>query len=375
MGAGLAAAGLALAFGSAGACTGAGGGPVSARERLQRIRVDDAALRAIGYRRDWTGFPVLVRGERIRFVVPADDLVVVLESGGTVTAIEASNGSQRWANPIGRRLTTFVGVSVFAGQVHVSTESEVLVLDAATGHLVGRHPLDKLAATRPVIAGGLGIYGTWAGELMAHDMRSGLFVWGNAIWGDRPPGAIDQPPVLIGDIVGAVSHSGEIFFAEAASGSERGRNRAFARSTSAPVTDGASMFVASLDQSLYSFDPAGGAQRWRHRTASPLSAQPAIVSGVLTCEIPGEGLVGFDPASGRVLWRAPQVRGTAVGERTGRMLVWDAPGAWLVDPARGDVEAAVRLDGITRLISDGKPDSFLYAVTDRGALMRLAPTR
>lgn len=349
------------------------GPPISAEQRRAATRLDDDAFAAIGYRRDWTAFPVVTRGQRIEQLTPAGDVVLVLEGGSTVTALERSNGAQRWANPLANPLTVFVGLDRVGDRVLCSAESDAYQLNIATGQLEARQTFARIVSTPPVVVGRLAIYGTWVGELLAHDLVSGVTAWGNAIWGDAPPGAIERRPVLVGDAVGVVSRNGEVFFADALTGSELGRNRIYGRVATDPVAVDSLMVVASLDQSVYAFSSYGGSQVWRHRTAVPLVHQPVAHGRRVYVTIPGEGLVAFGVDDGRVLWRAGQVEGTVVAVRTGRLVVWDGTTATLVDPATGDAAGRAALPQVRALVAEQFEDGALYAITEHEVVVRLVP--
>lgn len=359
------------AVAAAGALAGCEVGMPSVQSRRTKFQIPDAEYNKIGYRLDWIGYPVVTARPGVEFLTPADDVVLTLESGSTVTALSATDGSTRWSDQMGTKLTRFTGLSRLGNRVIVSGEGEVFQLDVATGNMANRQAYDKIVATAPVFwANNLAIYGTGVGELLAHVLSSPIShvkQWGHAV-----PGAIEHEPVLIGSAVGAVSDRGVVFFCDAASGSLVGQNRIYKGTASDPVANQDAMFVASLDQSVYAFRPDGGLL-WQYRTPVPLKQQLAVRAGVVYVGVDGVGLVALSTARGQVLWTAKGLKGTVIGAVKNRLILWDGKTATLLDPARGDVVATANLPGVRILKLDKPEDGNLYTVSESSVLAKFVP--
>lgn len=355
-----------------GACQGGGGRVLTPEQRLESFDVDHESYRRLGYRLDWTGFPVVTAAGPMKALEAYDDVVVVQEAGNTVSVLEASNGQARWSDQPATPLTRFVGITREGNRLLVSSEAEVFILDLQTGSQLDRQEFEKLVSTEPVKADGLLIYGTGTGEILAHLLYSS--VDGVKLWGYDMPGAIRANPVKVGEgIVGAVTQTGELAFVQAADGQLVSRNRVYGGMATNPVADGQRMYVASLDQSLYAFDAATGEQVWRYRTAAPLDRQPTLHDGRLYIELPGEGLTAFDAARGQIVWANEEITGTVIGLSEGDLLVWNGREAAIVDPDRGDVIERVALPGVQRLELDQFAGGNLYAVSDGGLIAKFVP--
>jgi len=325
----------------------------------------------VGYRLDWVGFPFPNAGEgaKVPFIQPLGDVVIAQLRDSTVAALEVATGKTRWSNTPASTLTRFVGITGLPQEqasVLVSSESEVFRLSLATGDLVGRERFHRVVNTSPLLQGGLAIYGTSVGEVMAHLLGRGVKAWGFAT-----VGSIDFAPVRVGDAVAAVSQAGDVMFLSA-DGSLLGRARVYGPLATNPVSDNGILYIAGTDQSIWAFDPSG-ATLWRHRTSVPLRNQPAVFGGRLYIDIAGSGLTAFDAITGKVLWAAPSVTGTVIGSQKGRLLAWSTGTLTILDPERGDIMAQIKVPGVVGVVTDRTEDGNLYAVSDRALIAKFIP--
>jgi outer membrane protein assembly factor BamB len=349
-------------------------GPMTPEERIAQFPKDHDAYAKLGYRWDWTGFPVVGEHENpVAFIEAFDDIVVVLDDRSRVTVLEAKTGARRWANELAGPLTKFVGIYRKGDRVYVSSEADLYILSADTGTLLDRQSLERVVSTPPVPVGNTVIYGTAVGEVYAHLVTASVKAWGNAA-----TSSIEEGLALIGGdegggVIGAISQVGEVLMIDALSGARVGSNRIFAGVATSPVASDSMLYVASLDQSIYAFDPNGGRRVWRYRTNRPLRQQPVYHDGTLYCGLEGEGLYAFDSANGDVQWVAKDVTGTVLGITKGRLIVWNGSEATIIDPQRGDVIDRVPLDHVAGLSLDGFEGGDMYMVTDLGLVLKLVP--
>jgi outer membrane protein assembly factor BamB len=342
-----------------------------ARERAFPIVHDEYAK--IGYRHDWTGFPVLSSRDGIQHLEPYDDIVAVQEAGNTVTVLEANTGGRRWSDQLTGPLTKFVGIRREGDRLFVSSEAELFILDVKTGRITARQRFEKIVATAPVRVGGVLVYGTAVGELLGHLFQT--TVDGVKAWGFAVPGAIEAEPVLVGGAVAAVSQAGHVLFVDGATGSLVGRNRIYRGVSTNPVADPEQgiVYIASLDQSLYAFSADGGGLLWKHGAANPLRQQPTFHAGRLYCGIEGQGLVAFDGSTGAIVWTARGVSGEVIGTSRGRLLVWSGSEAILLDAQRGDVIERASLGGVRSIVPDRFDDGNLYIASTSGVVAKFRP--
>jgi len=361
----------------AGGCASAG----PAAPKPQAAQAEQAGTRfpavhedwsRMGYRLDWVGFPFVDAAPRgvLRDAAAFDDVFVIQDRNSTVSVLETGTGKVRWSVDLAGPLTKFVAITRDVhnpDQLMICSESEAFTLSLASSNLVGRERFERVVNTRPVMVGGMGIFGTSTGEVYAHQ-----FGHSTTAWAFRMNGAIEADPILIGDTVGVVSIGEDVCFFSLG-GSLLGRARLFGPVATNPVTDGRSLIIAGLDQSVWSIDPSG-LRLWRHRTSSPLRTQPTVHDGVLYVNVPGTGLVALDPTSGEQKWACKDLSDArVVGVRAGRLLAWTGRGMATVDPATGDLVDRVQTPGIMNVFSDRFVDGNLYAVSERGVVGKFIP--
>jgi hypothetical protein len=369
--AGVCALGAALVWAAAGGCEtpGAERPPITVEQRAAGFTLPESDLNRLGYRLDWRAFPPVERGGGIDLFTPTPTGILALESGSSLTLLEPATGAIRWSTELSNPLTKFVGVGMIGDAAAAASENEIFFVSANTGGLVDRQRIEKVVNTAPALFGDLAIFGTTAGELMAHSVSQALRAWGFA-----SPGAIEQPPVMIGSAVGAVTQAGHVVFLDAGTGALLGRNLIFGGLSTEPVVGGGLMFVASLDQSLYAFAPNGGAI-WRLRTSAPLRSQPAYHDGVLYVTLPERGLSAVNPGDGKVVWSTDKAPGVVVAERKGALVVWEQQSQTLrtVEKTTGDVLDSASLPGVVRLVPQGPTDAPIFALSRWGVIAKLSP--
>jgi len=201
-------------------------------------------------------------GEFYNKLAPAvyNDVVYAADSNGLVKAFNSKDGKLVWQTEVGTEL--FGGVAASGGLVAVgSSEAEVIVLDAATGVEKWRNLVSSEIISAPAITDGKVLSRTMDGKLFAMDAKTGERVWlydrsvpaltlrgassistgrgaavtgfsngkvalflietGQAIWEKRVATATgrseldrvvdaDATPVMVGDVVYAVTFKGNI---------------------------------------------------------------------------------------------------------------------------------------------------------------------
>lgn len=353
--------------------------PIEVTE-IAGLKIDHDAWARLGYRWDWAAQAEFNRRATVEHVLATDDFVAVQDTTTRVTILEPTTGRTRWAADTATPLTKATSLDRVGSKLLVSTRPELFVLDLGSGNLLTRQPMAVVVSTAPAIAGGLAIYGTPPGELLAHafgdrdgNIRPAPMDRGRKDWGYDLRGGIEGDPVLIGDSVAVVTQAGDIGFFDYRSGSAVARSSIAGGLAGDPVTDGEVLFVASLDQSVYAISPEDGTHLWRHRTAAPIRSQPRVIGASLVVALPGDGLTAFDAESGEVLWSNADVGGDVIAVRRGELLVFDGETAWMVDPARGDVIERASLGGFSRVVTDGFVDGNLYAVGPKGGVAKFRP--
>jgi outer membrane protein assembly factor BamB len=326
----------------------------------------------IGYRLDWVGFPFpgAPAGTKVNFVTPSQEVLVLLQADSTVSLLETSNGRTRWSTQLAGPLTKFVSVdrdTQNANNVLVSSESEMFTVSAANGSLLARDRFARVVNTRPIIHNNLATYGSSTGEVMAHVMgRSGI-----KAWGFMSNAAIDADPVVCGETMAFVSQGGDVMFFGQGGGLV-GRGAIYQGLENNPAADGDRLYIAGLDRSVWCFNTTGH-EEWRVRTDAPLRSQPSAHAGTVWVTIPSRGLTAFDGANGKVKWANPNVQGTVIGTRNGRLVVRSNEGLVTLNPGDGAIIERAATPGIVNVVTDKFEDGTLYAVSDRALVGRFIP--
>jgi outer membrane protein assembly factor BamB len=336
--------------------------------------INDANFLELGYKRDWTAFPFIGNGQRLQMIQPAGDLVLALETGSTVSAIETSNGGIRWANELTNPLTRFVGLGRAGDAIQVSADNELWELAATGGSILKRQAFGRIVNTPAIVAGGSLIYGATTGHVTAHRTDLGVERWAFLL-----RGAVDHKPVIVGGsgdetIVAAVSQSGAYVFLSANSGRPTGRGEIFGGIDTDPIAAQGLMIVAGRDQSLWGIG-TDGEVAWRLRCDQRLNRQPATDGTTVWCQLGSEGLSAVDAKSGKVIWSNRVVEGSVIGIRAGQLLVWNGAVALLLDKDRGDIVRSFVVPQTASLQTDKFEDGNLYAVSDTGVVVRFVPRK
>lgn len=326
----------------------------------------------IGYRPAWKSVAQVANGHALAHLDVTGDEVLAMDSSNILTYIDARSGRVRWATDLGDSLARFYGSGVWRGTVWSVGDTVMYFMDPSTGEVLDRQRLAALARTKPAIAGDIAVFGTSRGEVLGHNMRAGFKAWG---FGYNRASSVVVPPVRVGAAVAAVTNRGELFVIDALSGRLVGSNTLYDAMAGSPVADDDTVYCASLDQSVWAFSAYGGEQRWRVRTGAPITGQAALLEDRLFVELPGEGFACLRTSDGSRVWTAQGVKGTALGVRGGRLLVWDGSTMSVLDMTRGDVVDTAQIPGVSRLVMDNFVDGNLYAATSDGSITRFEPRR
>ena len=331
--------------------------------------------RSMGYSLNWIGypFPAITEPNAIKFLEVGTNSIVAQEKGSVVTLLESGNGQVRWTNQLANSLTNFVGLNLAeglatnaGGSVLALSESEAFVLAGASGSLISRERLSRVATTSGVIMNGSVMYGSATGEVVSHKLGTGL-----KNWGFLAQGTMRTNPVAIGETACFVSQAGDVVFLDGFAGRLVGRNRVYGGLESKPTTDGNAIYLASTDQSVWAFS-ATGQTMWRYRTPQRLTAQPVVIDGALYVDIPGDGLTALDAQTGAVRWNNTNVGGTVVGIRKSRVLVYENGTLTALEAKKGAFVSSIKTPGIARIVAEKPIDGDLYAVTDSNLIVKFS---
>jgi len=248
---------------------------------------------------------------------------------------------------------------------HDESTPELLIIETGMRGRELFHQLDELASvcdadTKVVIVGAAN------GELRSKRLLNSVTKWAY-----KMEGAVQGAPVrLTNGLVGAVSAGGEVLVADAFSGASiSGPVPIFGGIDNEPVSDGYTMYVASLDHSVYAFDATSGARRWRVRPAAPIIAQPTVYDGSLYVST-AAGLTSLNARNGDEQWVVEGLDARVVSMVRGDLLAFSGEELLLIDPGSGSVVDRRPSGSFSEIRADGFDDATLYAIGRRGEIAR-----
>ncbi len=326
---------------------------------------------ALGYRLEWRGYAVVSTGSRVKFFDTWSDAIVVHDTGNTVSVLEPQTGRTRWSSDLAADLIRYVGNGRAAsGDLITCSETDVATLNIKSGDLVARQRFAELANTPPLIVGNMAIVGCVNGQVLGHNLTSGFKQWAYQL-----TGAINSPAVMTGEDAACVSGTGEVVVLSPAKGTSVGSTKVYAGITNTPVADDRSVYIAGMDQSIWSISRYNGGTNWRVRTAYPLTEQPALHDGRVYISIPKEGLACLDATNGSRIWTSAGADGRVIGVRNKRLVTWNGRTARTLDAVTGDVVDAVDLPQFAFASVDQFMDGNLYLAMPSGEVRKYSPKR
>jgi eukaryotic-like serine/threonine-protein kinase len=230
-------------------------------------------------------------------LVVAAGLVIVGSGDGSVYALDAASGRQRWRVRTGGRVRS--SPAVVDGTVYVGSFDGVFyTLDARTGAERWRYATEgaSLASQRygydrrsiqssPAVAGGTVYVGSRDGHLYALGASDGTLKWRYAH--DATSWAISSPAVR-DSVVFEGSSDAHFFHAiRAGDGTELWRVETDHSVWSSPVVAGSLVYMAegAYDGAglgaIHALDAATGEERWSYRTGGGVLSSPAVGDGML----------------------------------------------------------------------------------------------
>ena len=307
--------------------------------------------------------------------------VVAVDDNNKLTMLRLSDGSQIWhAVPLPKREKIFginrVDTST-KNQIFATTDTDIFVLDANTGHLLTRQNMVRIPTSDITQSGPNLIYGCGDGRVIWHNALVGYELQANRI-----SGTISAQPLLVDTDVLAVSRLGGIILMNDKTAERVWTKQLNAGIEAEPAGSPLAVYIAGLDQTLRCLDRNTGATLWKYFTESPLTQSPVLLGDRVFQHVPSEGFLCLealptDAPRGKILWTNPDLKGEIITVLGNDLIVWNAQTRTLmrVDADRGDVIVssevpqaeevqAHRINGNTVVI---------LAFSDDGRVQRLIP--
>jgi len=204
----------------------------------------------------------------------AGDTVFVGSRAGTLYALAAASGEQRWTLDTDRALSSPVVVDgiVFAG----GRTGTVYALDAVTGESVWVFNIDGSVLSSPTVAGGTVFVGTRNSGVYALSAATG-----EQRWRFQTERRVDASPTVDGNTVFVGDRGGTVSALAAVSG---GRLWTFstggAVESSPTVADGA-VFLGDNNGRVYALEVVSGERRWTVETGDSVVSSPTVADGTV----------------------------------------------------------------------------------------------
>jgi outer membrane protein assembly factor BamB len=233
------------------------------------------------------------------------DTIYLTGYDGSVVAIGAADGSQRWQHKVGDRV---IGGALMHGDtVYAGTDGgELVALDRVSGSERWRKEAGNQIWSTPVTDGTTIFVAVMDGRISAFN-TDGSLRWQEKV----ADAAIAGTPALADGVLYAGSFDKRLYAIDAANGSIRWRSEAAAGNWfwTEPLIDRDTVIAGSLDGSVYAVDRESGAQRWRTKVDAPVRARLAVVD--TTVVVPtGKGLLwGLKLETGEPAWQPAIVGG------------------------------------------------------------------
>ncbi len=300
--------------------------------------------------------------------------VFTMDANGNVAAFSAQSGAEQWrcyTRPKHNSEQNLSGGIAHAnGTIYASTGyAELLSIDAGSGKINWRQPLDLPARSAPTIAGNLVAVIEQNDILLTFDATTGTPGWRfvGAVQPVITSVAVSGPPAYDSGIVVAGFASGTLAALDAASGTpiwEQSFASSFGQASpldfsdiiAAPVISGGVVYAVGLGQTMQAIDLRSGNQVWTKQTSG---AQPLYAAGGFIFVLDnGQRLAAIHADDGLVSWTL-QMPLYQNPKKKKKPLAWSGPvminsmlvftsdhgDIAFVDPVAGQIKSTAKLDG------------------------------
>jgi len=331
--------------------------------------IDHDSWHELGYRWEWTGFPLMAKGAGLTDAVAYKDSIVTTASDTTVTCLETTTGKVRWAKQLDRPTTQLFEPTRVGETLFICSDTELHEISIKNGNTLDRDNVHGIINTKPLIMGNLALFGTITNELFAFELRNDF-----KLWSYKFDGEIQSPAININDqSVAMVSAGGDLRILTARDGSSTMKANIAGGSLATILVDDQTVYIPSTDQSIYALNIEDGYRQWRKRTSEPILVQPVIHDGVMYASTADDGFVAFDAATGKPLWTNPSIQGWVVSLANGdELMVWTGKMLVAVDKDSGEAIASADLNDAAGVRADSFIDGNLFVITADGTIAKFS---
>lgn len=201
-------------------------------------------------------------------------------------------------------VNTWPGVSASQDTVYIADGGSLFAVNASNGSMAYRFP-DKPDASKPffaapVVTDNLIIAGNYGHQLLGLNKelkQQWVFDNGN--------GHFAGSPVVVGDLVVAPSSDNLVYAVSLADGKLRWKYQTGNALWAQPASDGQLVFVPALDHNVYALKVADGSLAWKKDLGSALVSGPLLTEdGTLYISTLDGNVVALKAADGSIQWTA-----------------------------------------------------------------------
>lgn len=329
--------------------------------------INPMEARQVGYAPRWNTTLALPRGEDITHAEVLGDLIVTVEApSNLVTAMRLRDGEIIWQREVGRRHSRLFHPFRRGDVIYVNSENQVFGLAASSGAVTRLGRLDYPVETGPGVVEDLAIFGSAHRRVFAHHIDANA-----SRWSYEMSAAVRATPTPADNNIVVADANGVTAMLNGITGEPLWRRPSFGAILARPAVSADAVYVASEDQSLYSYNRVTGRDRWApYRAGVRLREDPVVLETSLYLPVPGRGLVSINPDTGRELWVFPE-RAQPILLREQRLLVNTGRSLAIVDNATGGTLARASTERVQRVLTG--PDNSIILIAPDGRVERLDP--
>jgi len=222
--------------------------------------------------------------------------------GGTIYAVDARTGTQRWNNGVNSNVED--SPTVLNGVVYIgSDDGTVFALDARTGAKIWSNVIAAVVRASPLVADGVVYFGTngndGGGPLYALNSSTGDVIW------SYPASGVRSSPALVDGIIYFGSFElGTVIALRASDGSVLWSTPIGTDVGSSPAVEKGVVYIGSDRGDVYALDAHTGAKLWTYETGGSITSSPAVANGVVYIGSQDQKAYALDAKNGTLLWSA-----------------------------------------------------------------------
>lgn len=224
----------------------------------------------------------------------------VRTSLGTVAALDAETGKEKWSTLAGTPGYPSYGVSATDQYVVTLSGSTLYLLDAETGQLLDSIPTRSVPSGTPTIDGELIYTPTRNGAidvLSTEDLKRQEFTLGSS-------GRIENRLTLSPSSISWTADDGSLYVANAGGPGLMYRFASPDTIVAKPAYLNGTLFAVSADGFAIAIEEEGGHVKWRHSTGGSIREAPLAVDGSVYVTTTEGQMTALDQETGEVAWIA-----------------------------------------------------------------------